>query len=87
MEVLYEGENRGFSTTLSPGEHTIELQVRDLRGEWSEPITRSVTVEEEENALRGFLYSNEFRVAAAIIIVGAALNFIGMNVLGKPRKE
>ncbi len=85
LEVLYEGEKREFNTTLSPGVHTIELQARDLRGNWSEPVTRSVTV--EEDALRGFLYSTEFRIAVLIILIGVTMNFVGKHVVSKPREE
>jgi len=86
--VLYEGEEREFNTTLSPGEHTITLQATDLRGNWSEPVTRSVTVEEkEEDTFRNFLYSTEFRVAVLIILIGVTMNFVGKHVVSKPRKK
>ncbi|MFP3871478.1 MAG: hypothetical protein ACOCTR_01070 [Candidatus Natronoplasma sp.] len=59
-----------------------------MRGNWSEPITRTVTVEQKEgDTFRDFLYSTEFRVAVLIILIGFTMNFVGNHVLSESKER
>ncbi len=82
-------DKKEFESELSPGEHVIKLEVKDLRGNWSKEDSVIFEVEEPQQDQKDFISffnSTNFRIVLAIIIVGLTLNYIG-NYLLSPEGE
>ncbi len=74
-----------FNITLSAGNHLISLRVMDERGNWSEDVTRTITIESEDvpagEETAKFYHSSAFRMALVVVIIGLTLNSLGRELI------